>query len=206
MIRDIYHNFRRKSVKSVQKFLPSQFVAWSGAPRIHHYLKVCPSSPNPYPEQTWEFSNRVPQAYFKNFIGSSKIAGNWHKWGNTFQSAKACQLWKSSLSESEEVSVRLRQPQWVWGSLIEAEAASDRLHLCLDDPHWAFKNPCDLNARDCIQNDSSSSLVGSSSMLAVLATILISGEWLLFDFNNQERNLLTLKKKKSPSQARRVEQ
>ena len=29
-----------KDVKSIEKFLPSQFVAWSGAPRIHHYFQV----------------------------------------------------------------------------------------------------------------------------------------------------------------------
>ena len=98
---------------------------------------------------------------------------------------------QQSLSESEEVSVRPRQPQWVWGSLIEAEAVSDWLNLWKDDRHWAFNNSCDLKARDCIQNGSSFSLVGSSSMLAVLATILISV--LLMNLSFVEWNLSVLK-------------
>ena len=33
--------FMKKSLKSAKKFLPSPVIAWSGAPRIHHYFKVC---------------------------------------------------------------------------------------------------------------------------------------------------------------------
>ena len=36
----LFLNLRQNSVKSVNKFLPSQFVAWSGTPRIQHYFQV----------------------------------------------------------------------------------------------------------------------------------------------------------------------
>jgi hypothetical protein len=72
--------------------------------------------------QTWEFSYRVPQAYFKNFIGSSKIAGNWHEWGNMVESVEACWYWKSSF----------RKCLWVWRSLNVVKVASERLR----QPQW----------------------------------------------------------------------
>ena len=46
--------------------------------------------------------------------------------------------------------------------------------MSIDDPQGAIENSSDMKVRDCIQNGSSFSLVGSSSMLAVLASILIS--------------------------------
>ena len=40
VIYDLYRKLHQNSVKSVKKFLPTQFVAWSGTPRIHHYFQV----------------------------------------------------------------------------------------------------------------------------------------------------------------------
>ena len=74
--------------------------------------------------QTWEFRRRVPQAHFTNFIGSSKIAGYCHEWGNIVESAKVWLCWQSSF---RWISVRMRHPQWGWGSLNKAEAVSVKL-------------------------------------------------------------------------------
>ena len=41
VICDFFMNLQQNSVKSGKKFLSSQFVAWSGTPRIHHYFQVC---------------------------------------------------------------------------------------------------------------------------------------------------------------------
>ena len=60
--------------------------------------------------------------------------------------------------------------------LIEADAPPDSLDLWIYKYYLVFKISYDLKARACILNGSSFSLVGSSSMLAVLATILISAK------------------------------
>ena len=54
-------------------------------------------------------------------------------------------------------------------------SASERRNLSIDDPQGAFNYSCDMKVRDLSKMVPPFFLVGSSSMLAVIATILISG-------------------------------
>ena len=94
-----------------------------------------------YYHQTWEFSYRVPLAYFKNCIGSSKKREIYTNEATLLNLQKHASVEKAASTES----------QWVWRRLSEAEAASDRINLWIDDPQVALKNSCDLKARDGIQ-------------------------------------------------------
>ena len=57
-------NLQHNTIKSVKKFLLSQFVAWSGAPRTHHYFQFCPhphpSPSTPSPRNTVQMIKRSP--------------------------------------------------------------------------------------------------------------------------------------------------